>query len=90
MSNIKLAFTQLGQILGDFTETHEGWAVDNPVVVSAGPQGVQMLPLLMLAESTRITLTPGDFMLNAELFDPKDELRNHYSSQFGSGIQLLT
>lgn len=88
--NIKLVWTQQGQVIGDFTETHEGWRVDNPVFVSPGPQGLNMMPVLMFSEETSITLTEEDIRFNGALFEPLKELRNAYNSQFGSGIQLLT
>lgn len=90
MSNIKLAWTQTGQILGAFKETYEGWEVENPVFVSPGPQGLSMLPVLMFSDQAKITLTKEDLRFNGELFEPIPELRNAYSQQFGSGIQLLT
>lgn len=96
MSNIKLAWTQAGQIIGDFMEAYDGsnektnYWVENPVFVSPGPQGLNMMPVLMFSNETRITLTPEDFRFNAQLFEPIPELRNAYSEQFGSGIQLFT
>ncbi len=87
---IKLAWTQSGQIIGEFKETSEGWQVENPVFVSPGPQGLNMMPVLMFSENTKITLTEDDLRFNAELFEPLKELRNAYNEQFGSGIQLLT
>lgn len=91
MSNIKLAWTQAGQILGDFSEGLNGsWLVDNAVFVSPGPQGLSMMPVLMFSEQTRITLTKEDLRFDGDLFEPLTELRNAYTQQFGSGIQLLT
>lgn len=95
MSNIKLAWTQQGQIIGDFSEARDGsndqtnYWVENPVFVSPGPQGLNMMPVLMFSEQTRITLTPADLRFDGELFEPLTELRNAYTQQFGSGIQLL-
>ena len=96
MSNIKLAWTQQGQIIGDFSQARDGsntdtnWVVENPVFVSPGPQGLNMMPVLMFSTETKITLTPEDLRFNGGLFEPLPELRNAYNSQFGSGIQLLT
>lgn len=90
MSNIKLAWTQQGQIIGDFSESRTGcYEVENPVFVSPGPQGLNMMPVLMFSEQTLITLTPADLRFDGELFEPLTELRNAYNQQFGSGIQLL-
>lgn len=88
---IMLFWTQQGQILGQVTsQSDNAIVVENPVVLMAGPQGVSMLPLLMFAEKQVAQFNRSELLMSGELFEPKDELRNHYSSQFGSGIQLLT
>lgn len=86
---IKIVWTHAGQIIGDVKETHEGLAVENPVFLSPGPQGVSMLPVLMFTDQKTLTLTDEDLRFNGEQFEPLTELRNAYSQQFGSGIQLL-
>lgn len=93
MSNIKLAWTTAGQIIGDFTEARIGktqYQVENPVFVSPGPQGLSMMPVLMFSDEKTITLTPEDLRFSGQLFEPITELRNAYNEQFGSGIQLLS
>lgn len=90
MSNIKLVYTRMGQIIGDFSSTISGYTVENPVIVAPGPQGVNFVPLLMFAEETRLALTPDDMYFDGQLLEPLAELRNAYNERFGSGIQLLT
>lgn len=89
--NIKLAYTDRGIIMGDFTETLAGdaWTVDNPVLVNFGANQVGLVPFLSIAEEKQIRLTREDIHFG-DLFTPVTDLRNHYSAQFGSGIQLMT
>lgn len=89
--SVKLFWTQQGQVLGTVTkEDGNTITVENPVTIVAGSQGVSLMPLLMFAEQEVATFNKEELLLNGEVFVPKDELRNHYSSQFGSGVQLLT
>lgn len=88
--SVKILWTDKGQILADVTETDEGYSLENPVFISPGGQGVQMLPVLMFTEEKKLTVTPEEICFNGQLFEPLKELRNHYTSQFGAGIQLLT
>lgn len=88
--SVKILWTERGQILADVTETYEGFKLENPVFLSPGPQGVQMLPILMFTEEKTLVIPTSDVDFNGQLFEPITELRNHYTGQFGSGIQLLT
>lgn len=89
--DVKLVWTQSGQVLGEVVETTvNGVVLENPVFVSPGPQGLNMMPVLMFSDQTKITLPISETRFNGELFEPIKELRNAYSQQFGSGIQLLT
>lgn len=86
---IKIAFTKFGTVMGDFEEKMSGGAytVTDPVMVSASPQSVGLFPFLAITTSKQITLKQDDLNFG-EIFEPAVELRNHYSSQFGSGIVL--
>jgi len=93
--NIRIIFTKSGQIIGDLSEQRAGEAthavtVDNPVLLMSGPQGVQFIPLLMLTTDTKVNLGRDELLFNGESFEPVTELRNQYSSMYGSGIQLLS
>lgn len=88
--NIKIAYTDTGPIMGDFEEQLSGdWLVENPVILQVGPQQIGIVPLLGFVKARSITLKNSDIKYGS-VFDPQDDLRNHYSSQFGSGIQLAT
>ena len=94
MSDIKLVWTTQGQILGSFDQVTNvsgevTYTVENPVFVSPGPQGLNMMPVLMFSDEKQITLTKDDLRFEGQLFEPIVELRNAYTDQFGSGIQLL-
>ena len=89
--SIKVFWTRQGQILGTVTgEDSSSIEVENPVVIVTGPQGVALVPLLLVTQETVATFNKSEILLGGVLYEPQDELRNHYSSQFGSGIQLLT
>ncbi len=92
--NIRIIFTKSGQIIGDLSENFVGDSihsitVNNPVLLMSGPQGVQFVPLLMLTTDTKVTLSRDELLFNGESFEPLTEMRNQYSTMFGSGIQLL-
>lgn len=95
MSNIKLVWTTQGQILGDFKLISQSgdkktYEVTDGVFVAPGAQGLSMMPVLMFSDETKITLQPEDLRFGGQLFEPLTELRNAYTQQFGSGIQLLS
>lgn len=88
MSNIKIAFTKyFGQIIGEVTETLEDTVIiKNPCVVQISNQQLGFLPLLATTTEKEITINKSDLV--GGLFTPESDLYNHFSSQFGSGIQL--
>lgn len=90
--SIKIAFLAHGTLLGDFEEKDTGssaraWEVSNPVIVISGPNQLQLYPFLAITDAKSVVVKEDDLRFG-DLFDPAVELRNHYSSQFGSGIQL--
>lgn len=91
MGNIKIAYTARGPIVGDFipvTQDAEttGYNVHNPVNVALQPNNVALVPLLGFAEETKVFLPLSEILFGGELFTPVTELKNHYSSQYGSGL----
>lgn len=86
---IKIAFTSQGQIIGDWEELEDALEVENPAIINVTPQGVQLVPLLIITESNRIQVNYSD-ILGGALVEPVPQMRNVYNEQFGSGIQLLT
>lgn len=93
--NIRILFTKSGQIIGDFTENFEGeklssYTIHNPVLLVQTQQGVQFIPVLMLTEDKEIEVGMHETLFNGQTFTPMTEMRNQYSSMFGSGIQLLS
>ena len=90
--NIQVAFMTIGTIIGDWEEVGTGtsqkeWKVTNPVVVVVGQNQLQLHPLLGLTTSKSCTIKESDLIFGG-LHEPQPDLRNHYSAQYGSGIQL--
>lgn len=86
--SIKIAYTKFGTLMGDFTEKMSGgYIVDTPVMVNMGQGQVGLIPFLALTTASKVTLSEADINFG-EIFEPTPEIRNHYSSQFGSGIVL--
>ncbi len=89
---VKIAFLSHGTLLGDFEENlsatgDRSWTVNNPVMVITGPNQLQLYPFLAITEHKSVVVREDELRFGG-LFDPAVDLRNHYSSQFGSGIQL--
>lgn len=90
--NIKIAYMPNGTIMGDFQELDNGsqiptWEVFDPVFVSPGNNQIQLFPFLAITEEKSVIVRQDEINFG-RLYTPARELRNHYSSQFGSGIQL--
>ena len=87
---VKLFLTDMGQIMGDIVEeTDTGYLLENPVILNPGSNQVMFFPLLAFAETKKMWLKFTG--ANGErYFEPVADLRNHYNSQFGSGIQIPT
>lgn len=91
MSDVKILWTQQGQIISEVEQSaSDQWTLRNPAFVVPGSQGVSLIPVLALAEENETSIRVSEILFGGELFTPATELRNYYSSQFGSGIQLLT
>lgn len=94
MANIKVAYTDVGPLMGDFesNRTSNGvvYEVTNPVILQQMGQQLGMIPILGFTKSKKLSLPEAELKYNKELFEPADELRNHWNSQFGSGLVLAT
>lgn len=86
---VKLMWTAQGMILADvIDDTSDVVKIEDPVYVILGPQGAQMVPILGLTDARKLEIRKEELLFNAAMIEPVTELRNHYSSKFGSGIQL--
>lgn len=94
MSNVQIGYTEIGPMLGDWhaNATSKGivYDVENPVLLQQMGQQLGFVPILGFTKSKRLQIAKNDLLYEGELFDPQDELRNHWNSQFGSGIVLST
>lgn len=94
MANVKVAYTDIGPLMGDFesTNTSKGvvYQVTNPVLLQQMGQQLGIVPVLGFTKSKSLSLPESEVKYNSELFEPQDELRNHWNSQFGTGIVLAT
>lgn len=95
MSDIKVAYTDLGPLMGEFSsaiDTSKGktYQVTNPVILQQMGQQLGIVPVLGFTKARTLTLALSDIKYNGELFEPQDELRNHWNQQFGSGLVLAT
>lgn len=89
--NIKVAFTKNGPVMADFHENlNDTYVAIDPVILQPGPNNkTMMFPLLGFVEEKKVTISKSDLNFD-QLFTPVIELRNAYSTQFGSGLQLVT
>jgi hypothetical protein len=91
MSNVKVLFTAKGPILADvIADDDHAFILENPVYVVPGQQGIVLMPILAMTQQTKLRLEKSEVEFCEQLFEPQLELRNYYSGQYGSGIQLLT
>lgn len=90
--SVMIAYLAQGTLMGDFEEIDTGtgeksWKCEKPVFVSVQPNNVQLFPFLAVTTSDSVVIKENELRFGG-LFEPAPELRNHYSSQFGSGIQI--
>ena len=87
---IKMMWIAQGCVVADVVEENdEAITVESPVFLMAGQNAAQMVPILALTDTRKIEINRSELLFNGSLLEPLPELRNHYSSSFGSGIQLL-
>jgi hypothetical protein len=93
MTTKLITFKTAHTILGDVTETTDGFTVKEPVQVVMQPskEGPMMAfaPFLEYAEEFRtgITINRDDILC---VTTPVRELENQYNQVFGSGIQIAS
>lgn len=93
---VRIFYTKLGQVMGEVKEhtklgQQRSVEIEGPVFLHITQQGVMLQPILMGVEEKSIELQLDDTLFGTiDGFTPVPELRNEYSKQFGSGIQLLT
>lgn len=94
MANIKVAYTDLGPLMGDFeannTSNGTSYTVTNPVILQQMGQQLGIVPVLGFTKAKSLKLKESEIKYSGELFEPQDELRNHWNQQFGSGLVLAT
>lgn len=91
MSNIKILFTEnFGQIIGEVSDNLDNtYTIKNPCVIQISNQQLGFLPLLATTVEKEMILNKNKVIGNM-LYTPENDLYSHFSSQFGSGIQLTT
>lgn len=92
MSNIKIFYTVQGQVIGDVDENIPGeYFVRDPAFIRvAGAAGVQLTPCAPFNEAPHLWFSHSEILAGGKLYEPMPELRNAYSTEFGSGILLRT
>ncbi len=85
--SIKITFTgSFGQLIGSTTENLDGSiSIEDPCVVQISQTQLALIPLLGTVKQKTLTLDKSEVK---GVFDPQDDIRNHYTQQFG-GIQLI-
>lgn len=91
---MKIFLTEMGQVLGKVEEeTDVAFLLSNPVILNPGNGQVMMFPLCAFTEETELWIQKKDLKFsgkNGVGLEPVVEIRNHYNSQFGSGIQIAS
>lgn len=88
---IGMVYHKMGLILGDISESIDGRSLtmSNPVmVIMKAGHNVTLVPLLAMCVEKEITMTKDECSFGAQIFEPVLDVRNTYSTQYGSGIQL--
>ena len=80
----------LGQIICDITENIDGsFTMSSPCIIQLGNNQVGLIPLFTTVKQKNFKISKEDLVFQ-ELFEPEDDIRNYYSSNYGSGLQLVT
>lgn len=90
--SIHILFTKsMGQLIAEVEErldTSSSYVLKNPCVVQVGQGQLGLTPIMGLVSEDTLVLDASELL--GGLFTPADEIRNHFSAQFGSGIELVT
>ena len=92
MSEIRLFHTRHGMIVGDCNQKlspgrNTSWIIEKPALVAQSQSDITLIPLMQICIEDTIELRQEDIYFGGP-FEPIPEIRNHYSSIFGSGIQV--
>lgn len=94
MANLKIAYTDQGPILGDYTATNTSrgvvYQVEGPLLLQQMGQQLGFIPILGFTTAKFLKLPETDIKYTGELFEARQELQDHWNSQFGAGIVLAT
>ena len=87
---IKAVYTQMGLIMGDFTdETETSYEINNTVMIITQRENVALVPLLALMEESSIVIKK-DSIMSGKTFTPVFEIVNNYNATYGSGLVQVT
>lgn len=88
--SIKILFTKsFGQLIADVEDRIEGgYDLKNPCVIQISQGQLGLIPLLGTVKEDVLSIPESEAF--GGLFEPEETIYNHYNSQFGSGIQLVT
>ena len=87
---VKLLWTVQGQIIANVEDFDtDTYVLENPAFVLPNHQGIQLIPILAASDQTEVRIRKSEILFGGALIEPVKEFRNSYSSQYGSGIQLL-
>lgn len=88
---IRLAYINHGAVMlvGQFESVDGGYKITKPVHLSFTSSNIAMIPLLGISIEDSV-LIPLEDIAFGQVFCLVPEVYNHYQSQFGSGIQLVS
>lgn len=91
MSDVRIFWTVTGMVMGTvFSRSAEQVVLEDAVFVIPTPQNIQFQPILALTVDKHLHISADKLQFGTtDGFEPLPEMRNQYSSHFGSGIQLL-
>ena len=88
--NIKVIFSQMGMILGDFVnENEDDYEIENPVLVVTQREGASLVPFLALMQENRAKIRKSSSVF-MQSFTPVTEIINSYNQLYGSGIVQIS
>lgn len=90
MNKIVIVYTVQGQLIGervDDLSPANGIKLRNPCLLVMNEKSVQFVPITQLTTDKEFRVCP-EVMLFDGCYEPVTEVRNQYSTIFGSGIQV--
>ncbi len=88
---ISVLYTKsFGQLIADVEENIDGtYTLNVPCIIQVGNNQVGLIPLLATVKEQKFQISKED-LISDKLFEPEDDIRNYYNSNYGSGLQLVT